>query len=454
MELGGTIGGSAAKCLVDLKGQKVKKELLQSLLQRRSDFNYCFNAGHTALLPLIRKEDVAHIAAMADSIDDEVTLDMEDSPARGFTWAIADLLQQIELSVVAQAFLGKPSETKTRARELILCEALTNHHSTGALELAADLLMRGWDKAATTIYFIAKFDKSAALSWTSYGNAHAERLISIVLQETDNSPWALKALTYLCQARQDVAAVVQERALELAGLQKAALAFAACPKLTEPVFRALGELAQMSEDQRKKEPTFLLKQMELDWRGREDLFVRLLRLRDAFLAVCLMESIHDEDRVGELMAIGDLEIGPTEWWLHWLVDVQDPKTHWWFQYRISLLFAGHLKPAARKAFLTEFNMRDSRHRKVLARTILLARDDLTTDDFSEDAVSFLLSDLSRKGSCDGFREHLLGRTATETFVVERLLPLLSEAKGDFEGNLLQVLREAGSRHGRRYVAGS
>ena len=78
--------------------------------------------------------------------------------------------------------------------------------------------------------------------------------------------------------------------------------------------------------------------------------------------------------------------------------------------------------------------------------------DLTTDVFNDDAISFLLADLNRKGSAVGLDEHLLGRAATERFVTERLLPLLPDAKPPLSPNLRRILRQAGSRHGRRYTS--
>ena len=71
--------------------------------------------------------------------------------------------------------------------------------------------------------------------------------------------------------------------------------------------------------------------------------------------------------------------------------------------------------------------------------------------FHEDAISFLMADLNRKGSYFHFGEHLLGHIATEQFVNERLLPLLSAIKSPLQENLRSVLKQAGSRHGRRYM---
>ena len=103
-----------------------------------------------------------------------------------------------------------------------------------------------------------------------------------------------------------------------------------------------------------------------------------------------------------------------------------------------------------RKFVLEFNKPSSKFRLLLFQFVLPHFTDITTDMFSEDAISFLLATLSEEGSASHFRGHPLGRTATEEFVTERLLPLLSDTKQPFLRNLRTVLRQAGSRHGRRY----
>jgi hypothetical protein len=78
--------------------------------------------------------------------------------------------------------------------------------------------------------------------------------------------------------------------------------------------------------------------------------------------------------------------------------------------------------------------------------------DLTTDDFSEEAQLFLIEDLKNDRSVDGVYGHLLGHTATEAFITDRLVPLLGTQDSVLQQNLVRVLEHAGSRHGRRYVA--
>ena len=203
----------------------------------------------------------------------------------------------------------------------------------------------------------------------------------------------------------------------------------------------------MPPEQRGKEPLHLIDGMKLDWHGHESLFVDLLRLRDASLARALLEGIYNREE-----SIGTIEIGPIEWWLDWLADDIDPKAQWWLADRLCTVFADHLSVEAREAFVVEFNRAGSHHRPVLARFVLRHWRDLTTDDLSEEAQLYLIEDLRSDRSVDGVYSHLLGHTATEAFITDRLVPLLGTQDSVMQENLVRVLEHTGWRHGRRYVA--
>jgi len=444
MACGGMIGAAAVELLVELKGASVKAELLQSMIDCRNDYNYCCNGIAPAISPFIVEEDLKMLVFMADSIAEEVTPEADENIADGFTSGVEKLLSSIDLAAIRDTFL--PSDESTQVPEVrarILCSILWSRHVTVALELAAELLLRGVNKAATAIYFIANFAKPETnLSWSSFRNDHVNHLLSM-LQDLDDDAWAFRALQCLCAARPDLAEVVGARALNEHGLLKTALLFCSTPNDSKIIFDALSEWADMNDEQRRKGPIFLLKQVQLDWTGHEALLVKLLKLRDVKLALALINQIE---------TIGELEIGPIEWWLDWLMDEKDPDLWWWLRDRISILFEEHLNPEARNAFVAEFNRPGSKYRRVQANSILLAQNDLNTDSFSEDAISFLLASLREKGTADAIRGHLLGNTATESFVTERLLPLLSTTEEPLATNLRRVLRNVGSRHGRRYVA--
>lgn len=132
-------------------------------------------------------------------------------------------------------------------------------------------------------------------------------------------------------------------------------------------------------------------------------------------------------------------------------DDSDPKNMYWIRDRLARLLAEHLSESERNAFVAEFNRDATPHRSVLANYLLWAWKDLTTDQFSDSAIDYLIATLRYEGEFSRFRGHLLGHVATESFVKDRLLPLLTMDSSIFQANLKQVLREAGRRHGRRYM---
>jgi hypothetical protein len=306
------------------------------------------------------------------------------------------------------------------------------------------LLLLGVNKAATAIYFIANFAKPEDdLSWAKFDREHVSRLVSI-LRDGDDESWALKALKFLCEKRSDLSDSVRFHASGAPRILKVALLYCASSGDSGPVFEALTEFAGMGPDRCTAQPIHVLKQMELGWAQHEELLIQLLRLRDTQLALVLLGMVYQDQSLKEV------DIGPIEWWLDWLVE-ERAESGFWFRYQMAWLFGSVLSAGARNALLTEFNSGSSRFRRVLADYVLPRFPNLTTDSFSDDAISFLLADLNRKGSAVGFNEPLLGRTATEQFATDRLLPLLPDAKPPFSINLQKVLRQAGSRHGRRYV---
>jgi len=448
MKLRNTVGGAAAKRLIAMKGPVIKDELLHEFIEARSDYNYCCNGLAIGLKPFAAHEDVKKLVELADSISSEVTADSDDNTAHGFISGVAAFLGDIDISIVKQGFL--PSASSTPVPEIharVLCDILLEKSSTAALELAGDLLLRGISKACTAISFIARPGKAIQeLSWASFNHHHLNRLISI-LDDPEDGSWAVKSLKCLCSGRPDLAEVLRVHASERSGIVKAALLYCISEAEFEPIFRALRELANMNVEERMQQPTHLLQQIKINWAGNESLFIQLLQLRDSKLALAIIDQVHGI----ECYPLGQLEIGAIEWWLDWLTDEKDPWTKFWLNERMSWFFATHLGKETQRAFVREFNNANSKFRAVLSRAILVQQNDLTTDDFSADAISFLLADLERSESVDSFRGNLLGQTATERFVSERLLPLVPKSKDTLFRNLRSVLRIVGSRHGRRYL---
>jgi hypothetical protein len=258
--------------------------------------------------------------------------------------------------------------------------------------------------------------------------------------------WALPALQPLCAARPDLAEIVKRQAMCMSGISKAALMHCISPEDHDPVFRALEALVGMSDEELEREPVQMLEHIECDWSGRESLLVDLLRLRDVRLA----RAVFGGRAPPKLLGLGNLDIGPIDWWLDWMMDEWAEDGDGWFLTQLGGLFGHHLSADVQGKFVSEFNKPRSKFRGVLLHFVVPSLPDLSTDAFSEDAVSLLLADLDRESGARSCQPHVLGSTATEEFVTERLVPLLAGAKEPGLSKLQAVLRQAGSRHNRRY----
>ena len=305
---------------MELKGEKVKDELLQLLVDRPGDFNLCANGVGPALKPFAEDADVERIVAWADSIEAGLAPSAPEEDTHGFIDGAAEFLSQLDLAVIRRGLLGEdPAAEMSDFRSRLLCGILQDRRSQAALDLAGELIRRGVSEAVVSLYFIATFVESRdKLSWASFSSDHVRGLISMMDGEDS---WALPALQPLCAARPDLAETVEREAMSMSTIGKAALLHCISPEDHDPVFRALEALVGISAEQLEREPVKMLDHVECDWSGRESLFVDLLRLRDVRLA----RAIFGASAPPTVQGLGNLDIGAIDWWLDWMMD-EGPKT--------------------------------------------------------------------------------------------------------------------------------
>jgi hypothetical protein len=447
LELGDSVGGAEASLLLSLRGVEVKDEILELLVENCEDYNFCAHIGG-ALGMLILHTDVPQLVALTDRVQKRY-LNKEIEKWEGFDSALGTILSRFAPTAVYDAFYepNKPLEEQ-KVRLSVLCDFLEKSRSQEALVVCGELTLAGVAEAAFCVHMILRFSKGRVnLDMSLFGEEHVRSLIALS-SDKEYGGWAIEALRDISMTRPDVTCFVRDFCANTTGVIHATLLSTIAINDQRAVFDALNSLCDFSQEQLSEEPLELLSHMDLNWTGHEGLFVSLLRTRHTKFAWKLLENtfmrFHD--------ILGILEIGPIQWWLEWIRDSAGTNDGWWFHNRLSFLFASKLSHETKHAFVSEFNDEHSPYRSLLARTILLARSDLSIDNFSEEAISFLLADLSTKENLHIPSGHLLGIAATEAFVIERLLPLLPNAEEPLRSNLAIVLEQAGRRHGRRYVA--
>lgn len=446
----GLTGGEAAVLLAGLRGPAVKSEFLNLLVECREDFNFCCNGVGPSLRDLVEEEDLQWLAKSAAKLEADGEVDPER--VNGFVGGAAAALVKMDLEKVVDAFLPSWQLPLPPLRTQIVVDFLRDHVSPRAFDVAAQLLELGIDEAVFTIFLVGKYS-DANLNWACLGPTHVERLLSLIESGGETGGWAFELLLLVGAKRPELlegSAEIHRPSFAVSCTVDGLMKYARSGN-TDFVFEALGSIRSMTKEQRRKEPVELIQHVSLDWEGREKLLVELLQLRDVDLALALIEKLTMPVDADEQNGCNVVEVGPIEWWLDWLGEDSQVAggRHYWLRDRLPRFLAMY---TTKEPFVEEFNREGSRHREVLSSTVLVARSDVTTDDLSEEAISYLLAGLNKRTGDDlRFRGHLLGRAATEKFVADRLLPLWQRARGRLRRRLTEILRGAGSQHGRRYV---
>jgi hypothetical protein len=195
LKLGKRIGAAAANRLLELLGERIKDELLDSIFTRGTDFNYCYDVAR-AIRPLITASDIPDLAEKAERALHEHLSKGNDRERFAVDAALVELLADIDVPTLRSVFLDhtNPLETQ-RARMTFLSHALWNHECSESLALSAELLLAGETSAAVSILFIGKYGNSTdERSWACFQTAHIERLLAGITDVDHVSSFALCAL--------------------------------------------------------------------------------------------------------------------------------------------------------------------------------------------------------------------------------------------------------------------
>jgi hypothetical protein len=446
---GGALGASAAYRIISMKGRSVKLEFLKLMSEKRGDFNFCNRLGE-ALREYATDDDVKLVRQFLSGIAIDHQASFDEEKISGFIAGASQFLSRVDLAIIRRELLVTDSSSGTigTLQTNLLCNILQKRKDSPALEIAGELLLSGAKEAPAAIYFIGRLPEAGAnLSWGTFSHSHVECLDAIL---TIGGDWmALDALKCICAARADLAELVTQLATKKNALQRAALLYCSVPNDWAPIFAALKELIRTSDSDRREISFEVLKQIRWDWTGQTPLFVDILLSRDApFISALLGHSLPPY-----LPSLGTLDVGAPEQFLEWMREIEHSGKEPWFGVRLGGLLGSHLSLHGKEAFLAEFNREDSKYLRLLQVSIMPYLDDLTSDKLTDSAISFLLADISRIGGVQEWPGHLLGAIATERFVSERLVPLLSGASATLTENLKKVLAQAGKRHGRRYAIG-
>lgn len=440
------IKGAAVECAINILGKAAKSEYVGLLVEHRGDYNFCANSLGPALaqfaavddLPILKKwaEEMESGASAAFNIDDYI----------GFTEGAANFLEKLPIEVIGSYFTPTAASDLTTSpiQTEIYRRILRESNSSQCFKRACDLLLLGDRKSTYLIYSILKFSSKQQPNSQILNNRHIEALLaSFTHQDDDEDRWAWDAIYCVCEHRADLRAVVEESAKKLPRLERAGLLMCAYQS-EEPAFSTLEALLSLPDNELSSLNFTAISHWNLDWSEREALLIKLLKRRNSALGDKLLGT----GIPSRMQGVKAIEIEDVDWWLSWLAERLNSGDEW-FARKLSSFLCKYGEGSLAHALVCELNNPASPHRRMLTSHVLPFLGSLSTSDLSSETMAFAVNDLLHH---DGpmLRDTFLGGAATESFVVEILLPLLSQTNGAERERLQRALLEAGQRHGKRY----
>ncbi len=437
------LGGAAAKLLVDLRGDSVKDELIEDVFNNPSDYNYCTKVGEV-LRPFASLDDLIDIMGRLKYKEQKV----KEDEVTGLTSGLANLFYDIELGNLLDSF--QPWQ-KLNDVQLDFISDILFHNRTGiSLSYCVDLARLGITEAMFPLYMKLAFpDDEKEVNIDLFDERLVNELI-LSLGGERAGMWAIRILRIICQHRADLSELIKTFASQKKGILQLSLLYSNIDKDSIAFWNKTNQMANGGIPNLDSEPLVLLQGFDIEWAGKEQVLINLLKQRKMEFTRFLLEPLLRPR--GQDFEISLELLKPLEWWLDWMNEVIETKGEdegYWFCNRLGHLLSTYSSDEALSAFISLFNKNDCPYRKVLADYVLNGIPDLSTDMLSDNAISFLITDLSRE-RIDIFH-YVLGSIATESFVREHLIPLLSLDDHVLKSNLRNVLRIAGQRHRRRYI---
>lgn len=433
------LGGAAANLLVQIYREAIKDELIDEIFSNPDDYNYCTDIGR-CIQPIISSSDLASILTQLGSMECK-----GEGKLQGLISGLGFTFGKLDIAEVRAMF--SPWQHLNDLQMEVLCEILEDKKTNQALAMAIELVGGGVEKAIFPLHLLIDFhDEKEAIDWTLFNENVLAALIE-ALSHGEPGQWALEVIKQICISRPDLSYVIKNAASQATGITRLSLLF--CLDDSAHFWEEMSRLSQEPLPNLDDEPLFLLRVMEdLEWKGKESTLIGILRQRNVELAQHLLETfVFPMKELSFRVAIDSVN-----WWLEWMNEVATSGSgfSYWFCDRLGHFLTNYTTPETQLLFVEEFNKKDCPYREVLVRHVLSKMQDLTTESLNEDAISFLIADLSQRPRWT-FEETLLGNIASESFVEQRLLPLLSLDEEPLKSNLRATVRQAGRRHRRRYI---
>lgn len=434
--------------LVCIYNYQVKSELFELAFKYKDDYNFCCNGIFNSLRRIVKVEDIEVVFSYLDRIIFSSGDDLE-SKFMGYTSGAADLLSEFDLPTLKPYIenLKKHQKLDLLQYKRVISDIIYEHRDVDGLTLAADQLLSGNEKIIFAIYSILSHSSTPIeLLCEVLNKTHIDALLTYV--DNENCKWFLEVQGLICQASPELSVYIKEKTSVGSSFLQLCISFMSQDIESNEFINQLKNIVYYHPENLTSMNLECLSSIDLNWSGND--LIDLIKLKNVELALAIINPLYPTPEKLSGIA-GTVDHGDCLWWLQWFSECNDTKDGFWILDRVSWLLSVILNNNQKREFISEFNRGSSENRYILSEYVLPKFSELTTDDFSEEALNYLLEDLKRKKITKLYQTKLLAKCATESVVVDYLLPLLDSADGIFKYNLNILLEQIGSRHRRRYL---
>ncbi len=443
----------AIASLASVLGRKFKSELMDLALVRDTADEVA-RAASVQLAEFIEQVDIPIVVEYARSIELKPNDDDESDAAR-LLRIPARALVKLPISTLREHFfatlgqgLNNDESVAAMLKDVLVDIQIYRDRTRDAVmlpevfALANDLIIKGYHRASFPAYLMVSSDLTPRhLSMQQVDGRYLATVIGFI---EHGDKWAADLLGALSEHDQRIAKQIGDLVANYNGLFGDILRHLVT-KDDAHIFLALENIAS-SSDQQSLSPFALLDLEDLDWKGKGELWLRLLKRKDPVLAKLMLGG-----RIPvEVTGLEHINMGEPEPWLAWMLALRQDKQDWWLFRQIANLLGRSSFPENGKRLLSHMEDSESPFRRIISRNILPYVSTPTAEEFSEKVVDYLLSELEEYDLEQGFEGNALAASASESFIAERLIPSAVGKSARFRSNLKYILKEAGKRLGLRF----
>lgn len=426
---GNLFGKVAMELLYKIKGKSIKNEILDILIKNCRDFNFV-----SYIDPIIINDiEISDIKYLINEIKD-----YKEDGIEGLQMTISNMLTTFEIEKINSMFLEIGELTDIEIG--IYCQTLEDLCNEYAIGRLIDLIHFKKERAIINLYFIiddVEFDKDIL----------NEQLIIDLLSFsliTEQAKWCVDLLIKICSLKPELQIYLQYlNTKPKSKIERLVILYVLNNAGSESFWLEYEEFIKNPIDS----INIIVGFDELDWTNREGIINFIFEKKDIKLFGIFLDSVrynrNFEFRIG---------LGKIKELLNWLEDIDSSggiqeEFYWILEFTKEFIIS-HTEKTIQKEIVELFDSEDCPFRLFVER-VVFELPSVTTDSLSEDTIQFCINNLYRKRY--PFFVKNIGQISTESFVQNKLMPLLSQSNEVLRFNLQEVLRQAGNAHKKRYI---